>query len=154
MRLTGWITPQKRPIRLFDRHEQPIREHVHVRPGAKEGALHLLLPLCEDELSNPPLGVHMTAMVFLVKACDRQGVFDVCPDVVLHTFCPGNLVGPEVVEEFVLLSQCKTVHVDPCAVNASEGFMQIMLVVLGALDQGHILKSSKLLGAGRLDVAC
>lgn len=71
----------------------------------------------------------------------------------LHTFGPGNLVGPEAVEEFILLSQSKTVHVNPGAVNASEGPVQIFVVVLGALDQGHILKSSELLGAGRLEAA-
>ena len=95
----------------------------------------------------------MAAMVLLVKACGLQRVFDVRPDIMLHTFRPGNFIGSEAVEQFVLLSQSETVRVDPGTVNTSESLVQILLAVLGALDQGHLLERSELLSPGGLNIA-
>lgn len=92
-------------------------------------------------------------MVLLIKVGGIHSVFDVRPNVVLQSFRPGDLISPEAVEKLILLSQSEAIGVNPSPINALEDLVQILLVILGALEQGHVWESSELLCAGRLRIA-
>lgn len=136
--LTTRVGPDKRTVRLLARHEQPIQEHVHVRPAAEDRCRHPLLALGEDELPDPTLAVHVAAAVRLIPVRNLQPVLDVGPHVVPDAFGPGDLVGPDPVEELILLPEREAVRVDPGAVDAPERPVQVVLAVLTALYEGHV----------------
>lgn len=71
----------------------------------------------------------------------------------LHPFMSCDFIGPTTVEQLILLPKGKAICIDPRAVNTMEGSVQIFLVVLCALDQGHIWEFRDLLCTSRVDIA-
>ena len=71
----------------------------------------------------------------------------------LHPFMSCDFIGPTTVEQLILLPKGKAICIDPRSVNTMERGVQIFLVVLRALEQGHIWKFCELLCTGRVNIA-
>jgi len=103
--------------------------------------------------SKAALGIVMANVVLLIPPGLLQRVINGSPDIVMDLLVPCNFVGSEPVEELGLFAEHEAVKVHPSTVNAVEGTMQVLLVVLSALDQCDIRQDGKSLCTIRLCVA-
>ena len=56
----------------------------------------------------------------------------------LHPFMSRNFIGPTPVKQLILFSEREPVCVNPCSIDAAKSSVQILLIVLCSLDQGHV----------------
>lgn len=56
----------------------------------------------------------------------------------LHLFVSRNLICAKAVVQFFHLPQGKAVEVDPRAIDAGQGFVQLFLIVLTSLEQSDV----------------
>jgi len=151
--LTGWVSPNKRAIRLCLRHEHAIVQHVHVGPSPEDRTCHPLLILRENEIGNSALGIVVSPVILLVPV----GVFDgvVCSsiDIVLYLLVSCNLVRSNTIEELVPFSNGEAVRVHPSAPDPIESSVQVFLTVLTALNKTDVGQLGYVLCAFGGDVA-
>lgn len=105
--------------------------------------------MAQDEITNAPLGIAMSVVVRLVPSNLSKTIVDVRKDVMLDAVVPRNLVGPDPVKELALLADDEPIEVDPRAVDAGEGGVEVLLVILGTLDERHVWELGECLGLVR-----
>ena len=136
--LTSWVRPDKGAIILLLGHEHAIIQHVHVGSGSQNGTCGSLLTLRQNEIRNSSFCVIMAPVVLLVPV----GVFDSIVgrgvEVVLHAFVSRDLVCTYTVKQLILLAYREAVRVHPGTPDAMERFVQVLLIVLTALNEADI----------------
>jgi hypothetical protein len=65
----------------------------------------------------------MPTVVILVPPRVLEHIFNVCPNVVLDSFRPCNLIGTDTVEELIFLTEREPISINPCPIDAPEGGM-------------------------------
>lgn len=77
-------------------------------------------------------------MILLMPVGIPDSIVSSSVDVVLHTFVPRDFVSSNSVKELVFLAYREAVGVNPSTPDSMEGFVEVFLIVLTALDQGDV----------------
>jgi hypothetical protein len=110
------------------------RTACYIRPSDEKGACHSLLALRKNELSNSTFGIIVAPMILLVPVRILDSIVGRSIDVVLYALMSGDFVSSNAVEKLVLFSDREAIGVHPSTPYAMESFVQVLLVVLAALD--------------------
>jgi hypothetical protein len=149
---TRRICPNEASVGLFFRDKHAVPEHVNVRAGRNQRALHSLLALGQDKICNSAFGIVVAPMVSFIPVGIFECIIRGSIDIMLHAFVSCDFVGSNTVEELIFLTQGETICIDPRSVNPVEGSMQIFLIVLRSFYQGDIRKVCQLFCSGRVGI--
>lgn len=84
--------------------------------------------------SDSTFGIVVTPVVLLIPTGDLQRIVTIRPDIMPDLFMSRNLICTEAVVQFFHLPERKPVEVDPRAIDAGQGLVQLFLIVLATLE--------------------
>ena len=146
--LTGRVEPNEGSIILLNGHELPVLQHVHVRARADNARRHAaLLALRHDEVGHPALRIIVSPMILVIPTAILDRIIGRGIHIMLQLVVPSDLVRAHTIERLRFLADREPIGIDPGAPAALEGAVQVLLVVLRALDASDIWQLGDLLCA-------